>query len=49
MDINFMKKMFNVNKDLFICIICLLVVINMFIVKGVLFGIEFLVVNVVLF
>jgi multidrug resistance protein, MATE family len=44
-----MKKMFNVNKDLFIRTICLLVVINMFTAKGASFGTEFLAANAVLF
>ncbi|KLV29961.1 MATE family efflux transporter [Priestia megaterium] len=49
MDTNSMKKMFNVNKDLFIRTICLLVVINMFTAKGASFGTEFLAANAVLF
>lgn len=48
-DIQSMKKMFNVNKDLFIRTICLLVVINMFTAKGASFGTEFLAANAVLF
>ncbi|MEK5138760.1 MULTISPECIES: MATE family efflux transporter [Priestia] len=43
------KKMFNVNKDLFIRTICLLVVINLFTAKGASFGTEFLAANAVLF
>lgn len=49
MDTNSMKRMFNVNKDLFIRTICLLVVINMFTAKGASFGTEFLAANAVLF
>ncbi|PEU60559.1 MATE family efflux transporter [Priestia megaterium] len=48
-DTNSMKRMFNVNKDLFIRTICLLVVINMFTAKGASFGTEFLAANAVLF
>ena len=48
-DIQSMKKMFNVNKDLFIRTICLLVVINMFTAKGASFGTTFLAANAVLF
>lgn len=48
-DTKSMKKMFNVNKDLFIRTICLLVVINMFTAKGASFGTEFLAANAVLF
>ncbi|WP_078412885.1 MATE family efflux transporter [Priestia abyssalis] len=48
-DTQSMKKMFNVNKDLFIRTICLLVVINMFTAKGASFGTEFLAANAVLF
>lgn len=48
-DTESMKKMFNVNKDLFIRTICLLVVINMFTAKGASFGTEFLAANAVLF
>jgi len=48
-DTQSMKKMFNVNKDLFIRTICLLVVINMFTAKGASFGKEFLAANAVLF
>jgi MATE family multidrug resistance protein len=49
MDANSMKRMFNVNKDLFIRTICLLIVINMFTAKGASFGTEFLAANAVLF
>ncbi|MDR7245193.1 MULTISPECIES: MATE family efflux transporter [Priestia] len=49
MDTDAMKRMFNVNKDLFIRTICLLVVINMFTAKGASFGTEFLAANAVLF
>ncbi|MFS2173027.1 MATE family efflux transporter [Priestia megaterium] len=49
MDTDSMKRMFNVNKDLFIRTICLLVVINMFTAKGASFGTEFLAANAVLF
>ncbi|MGG0031991.1 MATE family efflux transporter [Priestia megaterium] len=48
-DTNSTKRMFNVNKDLFIRTICLLVVINMFTAKGASFGTEFLAANAVLF
>ena len=48
-DTQSMRKMFNVNKDLFIRTICLLVVINMFTAKGASFGTEFLAANAVLF
>jgi MATE family multidrug resistance protein len=48
-DTQSMKKMVNVNKDLFIRTICLLVVINMFTAKGASFGTEFLAANAVLF
>lgn len=48
-DTESMKKMFHVNKDLFIRTICLLVVINMFTAKGASFGTEFLAANAVLF
>lgn len=48
-DAQSIKKMLNVNKDLFIRTICLLVVINMFTAKGVSFGTEFLAANAVLF
>lgn len=48
-DTQSVKKMFNVNKDLFIRTICLLVVINMFTAKGASFGTEFLAANAVLF
>lgn len=48
-DTNSTKRMFNVNKDLFIRTICLLVVINMFTAKGASFGTEFLATNAVLF
>ncbi|MEH7510092.1 MATE family efflux transporter [Priestia megaterium] len=49
LDTHSMKKMFNVNKDLFIRTICLLIVINMFTAKGASFGTEFLAANAVLF
>lgn len=49
LDTRSMKKMFNVNKDLFIRTICLLIVINMFTAKGASFGTEFLAANAVLF
>jgi len=49
MDTQSMKRMFNVNKDLFIRTICLLIVINMFTAKGASFGTEFLAANAVLF
>ncbi|MBM7694308.1 MATE family multidrug resistance protein [Peribacillus deserti] len=49
LDTQSMKKMFQVNKDLFIRTICLLVVINMFTAKGVSFGTEILAANAVLF
>lgn len=48
-DTQSMKRMFNVNKDLFIRTICLLIVINMFTAKGASFGTEFLAANAVLF
>jgi MATE family multidrug resistance protein len=48
-DTQSMKKMFNVNKDLFIRTICLLVVINMFTAKGASFGTDLLAANAVLF
>ncbi|RBW68415.1 MATE family efflux transporter [Bacillus taeanensis] len=48
-DTQSMKKMFHVNKDLFIRTISLLVVINMFTAKGASFGTEFLAANAVLF
>jgi len=48
-DTNSTKRMFNVNKDLFIRTICLLVVINMFTAKGASFGTEFIAANAVLF
>ncbi|MCM3653477.1 MATE family efflux transporter [Metabacillus litoralis] len=48
-DTQSMKKMFNVNKDLFIRTICLLVVINMFTAKGASFGTDILAANAVLF
>ncbi|MGM7721450.1 MATE family efflux transporter [Metabacillus sp. Hm71] len=48
-DTQSLKKMFNVNKDLFIRTICLLVVINMFTAKGASFGTELLAANAVLF
>ncbi len=48
-DTQSMKKMFNVNKDLFIRTICLLVVINMFTAKGASYGTEILAANAVLF
>ncbi|QIZ08328.1 MATE family efflux transporter [Priestia megaterium] len=48
-DTQSMKKMFNVNKDLFIRTICLLVVFNMFTAKGASFGTNFLAANAVLF
>ncbi|QGQ47949.1 MATE family efflux transporter [Metabacillus sediminilitoris] len=48
-DTQSMKKMFHVNKDLFIRTICLLVVFNMFTAKGASFGTEFLAANAVLF
>ncbi|MGE6630114.1 MATE family efflux transporter [Bacillus sp. NPDC077027] len=43
------KKMFHVNKDLFIRTICLLVVINMFTAQGASFGTEVLAANAILF
>lgn len=49
LDTQSMKRMFNVNKDLFIRTICLLIVINMFTAKGASFGTEFLAANAVLF
>lgn len=49
LDTKSMKRMFNVNKDLFIRTICLLIVINMFTAKGASFGTEFLAANAVLF
>jgi len=49
MDTQSVKRMFNVNKDLFIRTICLLIVINMFTAKGASFGTEFLAANAVLF
>lgn len=49
LDTESMKRMFNVNKDLFIRTICLLIVINMFTAKGASFGTEFLAANAVLF
>ncbi|MEH7491437.1 MATE family efflux transporter [Neobacillus niacini] len=48
-DTQSMKKMFNVNKDLFIRTICLLVVINMFTAKGASFGTDILAANAILF
>ncbi|MGW6674368.1 hypothetical protein ACWGBU_40205, partial [Streptomyces vinaceus] len=45
LDTKSMKRMFNVNKDLFIRTICLLIVINMFTAKGASFGTEFLAAN----
>ncbi|MBM7653571.1 putative MATE family efflux protein [Neobacillus cucumis] len=48
-DTQSMKKMFNVNKDLFIRTISLLVVINMFTAKGASFGTDLLAANAVLF
>lgn len=48
-DTQSMKKMLNVNKDLFIRTICLLVVINMFTAKGASFGTNLLAANAVLF
>ncbi|MEH7117802.1 MATE family efflux transporter [Neobacillus vireti] len=48
-DTKSMKKMFNVNKDLFIRTISLLVVINMFTAKGASFGTDLLAANAVLF
>nr|WP_285850792.1 MATE family efflux transporter [Bacillus altitudinis] len=49
MDTRAVKKMFHVNKDLFIRTICLLVVINMFTAKGASFGTEQLAANAILF
>ena len=49
MDTHAVKKMFHVNKDLFIRTICLLVVINMFTAKGASFGTELLAANAILF
>ncbi|MGE8137907.1 MATE family efflux transporter [Bacillus safensis] len=49
MDTQAVKKMFHVNKDLFIRTICLLVVINMFTAKGASFGTELLAANAILF
>ncbi|MED4225875.1 MATE family efflux transporter [Neobacillus cucumis] len=49
LDTQSMKKMFNVNKDLFIRTISLLVVINMFTAKGASFGTDLLAANAVLF
>ncbi|WP_206114050.1 MATE family efflux transporter [Bacillus altitudinis] len=49
MDTRAVKKMFHVNKDLFIRTICLLIVINMFTAKGASFGTEQLAANAILF